>query len=190
MNIIDEINQLNNNIIEIRNKIETNTLTEEEFDTACRQIFKNKLKIQNIEKEIYKYKEPDIIGNEIDLYLANIHELENKEKLKYLITIHNKKEYVGEMEIRLNINEANKNLGNIGAHLLPEYKGKRYSKQAFTLLKDVMLGNGLSKPIFTVRPDNIPSIKSLDNIGAKQVDKSYDDEGEYLSYEYDLNNIK
>ena len=77
-------------------------------------------------------------------------------------------------------------LGNYGAYIKDEYKGKHYSKQAFIMLRDVLLEHGISKPIFTVRNDNEKSIKALANIGATRIGNFMHDEIDHYIYEYDL----
>ena len=78
-------------------------------------------------------------------------------------------------------------LGNVGAELNKEYRGNRYSLQALELLKDIMIDKGLTKPIFTVRPNNIPSIKTIENFGGKLIEE----EPDLNIYEVDLleNNV-
>jgi len=93
---------------------------------------------------------------------------------------------IGVIDIRFSLLKNEKYLGNIGANIDEEYRGKRYSKIAFILLRDVMLEHNLRKPLFTVKETNTSSLKSLDNIGAKQVEYVIDSEEPYYIYEYDL----
>ena len=131
---------------------------------------------------------PDIESDTIDLYLSNIHEKfeEKPEQFKYIITLHGTKTKIGEIEVRFSLLESEKHFGNVGANIDSNYRGNRYSKIAFKLLKDVMLENGLKKPIFTVNINNNSSIKSLDAIGAKRIEKVNNDDESYYVYEYDL----
>lgn len=150
-----------------------------------------KSKLQQLEKKAYLEMNPNIVGKEIDLYLKNIHNQQEQEpeKFEYIITIHDTKTVVGFMEIRFKLLESEKELGNIGANIKKEYRGKRYSKMAFELLRDTMLEHGLRKPIFTVKPDNYSSIRSLHAIGAKLIENE-DNNDSYYSYEYDLENYR
>ena len=134
---------------------------------------------------------PSVVGKEIDLYLKNIHNQMEKspEKFEYIITIHDEKTVVGMIEIRFKLLESEKEIGNIGANIKEEYRGKRYSKMAFELLRDTMLEHGLQKPLFTVKPDNYSSIRSLNAIGAKLIENE-DNSDSYYSYEYDLENYR
>ncbi len=157
-----------------------------------RKIFDLKLKLQRLEKDLYLRSNPDIESSDIDLYLVNFHEkFEDKpDKYKYIITLHGTKAKIGEIEVRFSLLESEKHLGNLGANIEPDYRGMRYSKMAFMLLNDVMLEQGLKKPIFTVREDNISSLKSLDAIGAKRVEYVSNSDYPYYIYEYDLEEKK
>lgn len=193
MDIVSEIYQIATEIKNLQEKIESiNRKTEEGnqlFEKSVYELFILKAKLQKLENSVYLRMNPSVVGTEIDLYLKNIHnQLEQEpEKFEYIITIHDTKTVVGTIEVRFRLLESEKELGNIGANIKEEYRGKRYSKMAFELLHDTMLAHGLRKPIFTVRPDNYSSIRSLNAIGAKLIDEENDS---YYSYEYDLESYK
>lgn len=86
------------------------------------------------------------------------------DKYSYIITLHGTKDKIGVIDVRFSLLKSEKYLGNIRSNIKEEYRGNRYSKQAFILLTDIMLEHGLTKPIFTVRTTNATSLKSLDNI--------------------------
>lgn len=189
MNIENEIFEIYDKINEIQSKI--GSLEERNPDVLekySRMIFDLKRKMQRLEKDLYLYKEPDLVSDEIDLYVKNFHSLKDEapDYLNYIIVEHGTKNKIGEMEIRFTLLKSEQHLGNIGAELKEEYRGKRYSKKAFTLLKDVMLERGLTKPIFTVKEHNISSIKSLDTIGANRIGTIKNEDDLYYVYEYDL----
>ena len=186
MNIEEEIFQVYNEIRNVQAKIGNKESTEA-LEYYSRQIFNLKIKLQKLEKDLYLHRNPDLESNEIDLYLINFHDKfdEKPDKFNYIITLHNTKTKIGKMEIRFNLLENEKYLGNIGANITEKYRGKRYFKKAFILLKDIMLEHNLRKPIFTVRENNLSSIKSLDTIGAKRVNY-IDDSEPYYVYEYDF----
>lgn len=195
MNIVDEIYQTANKINELQNRLESFDRTKEDenqlFEKTIYDLFQLKAKIQKLENKAYLEMNPSIVGKEIDLYLKNIHNQmeQSPEKFEYVITLHDTKTIVGMMEVRFKLLESEKEFGNIGANIKEEYRGKRYSKMAFELLHDIMLEHGLRKPIFTVRPDNYSSIRSLNAIGAKLVENENNNDS-YYSYEYDLENYK
>lgn len=193
MDIVNEIYQIATEINKLQEKLESINRTAEEgnqlFEKSVYELFMLKAKLQKLENNAYLKINPSLVGEEIDLYLKNIHnQLEqDPEKFEYIITIHDTKIVVGMIEVRFKLSESEKELGNIGANIKEEYRGKRYSKMAFQLLRDIMLEQGLRKPIFTVRPDNYSSIRSLNTIGAQLVEDRNDS---YYSYEYDLENYK
>lgn len=158
------------------------------FNKYTRDLFDLKRKMQRLERDLYLHRNPDLESDDIDLYLKNIHDLkeDKPDKFNYIITKHGTKDKIGEIEVRFSLLKSEKYLGNIGAEIDDEYRGKKYSKKAFILLKDVMLEYGLIKPLFTVKEDNVPSLKSLDNIGAKRIEYVNGDEYNYYVYEYDL----
>lgn len=164
MNIEEEIFQVYNQLKKVQNNVGTG---QGDLENYTRQIFNLKVKLQKLEKDLYLHRSPDLESDEIDLYISNFHDTFEEEP------------------DRFNLLESEKHFGNIGAKIEEEYRGMRYSKKAFILLRDVMLEHNLRKPIFTVRKDNISSIKSLDSIGAKRVEYIDGDEPYYV-YDYDL----
>lgn len=189
MSIEEQIFEVANEITNLQNQIDN--LQELDYEIIHRYtklIFDQKLKLQRLENKAYLERQPDIESDKIDLYLKNIHDLKetSPDKYSYIITLHGTKTKIGVIDIRFSLLKNEKYLGNIGANIDEEYRGKRYSKIAFILLRDVMLEHNLRKPLFTVKETNISSLKSLDNIGAKQVEYVIDSEEPYYIYEYDL----
>lgn len=180
--IYDEINMIQDKISSLQGKDPVL------FEQYTRNIFDLKRKMQRLEKELYLYRDPDLESDEIDLYVKNFHSLkeDSLDYLNYIIVEHGTKNKIGEMEIRFSLLKSEQYLGNIGAEIKEEYRGQRYSKKAFTLLRNVMLEKGLTKPIFTVKETNTSSIKSLDTIGAKRIGSTKNDDDLYYIYEYDL----
>lgn len=194
MNILEEIKQVTHELEEVRKKInELKELDHEVLDMYSRQIFNLKLELQKLEKQAYLESKPNIESEDIDLYIKNIHDTltDNRpDRVTYLITLHGSKDVIGEMDVRYSLLSSEKYLGNIGANIKEEYRGKRYSKKAFNLLKDSLIENGLTKPIFTVREDNLSSINALKAIGAERIEHVTDCDSPYYVYEYDLDKDK
>lgn len=184
MDIENEIFEVYKELKKLQDEIEH----EISLEDYTRKIFDLKVKLQRLEKNLYLKRNPDIEGIDIDLYLVNFHEkFEDKpDQYKYIITLRGTKIKIGEIEVRFSLLESEKYLGNIGANIEPEYRGMRYSKMAFMLLRDVMLEQGLRKPIFTVRKDNISSIRSLEAIGATKVEYISNSDNPYYVYEYNI----
>lgn len=184
MDIENEIFEVYKELKKLQDEIEH----EISLEDYTRKIFDLKVKLQRLEKNLYLKRNPDIEGIDIDLYLVNFHEkFEDKpDQYKYIITLRGTKIKIGEIEVRFSLLESEKYLGNVGANIEPEYRGMRYSKMAFMLLRDVMLEQGLRKPIFTVRKDNISSIRSLEAIGATKVEYISNSDNPYYVYEYNI----
>lgn len=193
MDIVKEIVNINNKIKDVQQKIsDMQEINRDELDSYSRQLFNLKLELQRLENKAFLELEPKYVSDDIDLYIKNLHVVLGEDKpdmIRYLITLHGTKEIIGEMDVRYTLLESEKYLGNIGAHINSEYRGKRYSKKAFVLLRDSMLEYGLTKPVFTVKTSNLSSIKSLEAIGAKKTEYVNDDTPYYI-YEYDLEQNK
>lgn len=110
---------------------------------------------------------------EIDLTL---HEMApaNEEKgyvpaYLYYITRHNSLEIIGEIDIRIGDRD-NENIyygGNIGYGVDESYRGHNYGAKACNIIKLVGEGHGMDKLLITCNPDNLPSRKTCEKIGAK-----------------------
>lgn len=189
MSIEKQIFEVATEIDKIQNQIDNiQGLDYQALHKYTDELFELKRKLQILETNAYIERKPDIESEEIDLYLKNLHNLKKSspDKYKYIITLHGTKTKIGVIDIRFSLLKSEKYLGNIGASIKEEYRGKRYSKKAFILLKDIMLEHGLKKPIFTVVTTNISSIKSLDTIGAKRIEFVDNIDEPYYVYEYDL----
>lgn len=189
MNIEELIFQIYGEIKELENKI--NSLQDLDYDKLHEytdSLYKLKRKLQNLENQSYLERKADIESADIDLYLKNLHDCKEQQpdKYSYIITLHGTKTKIGVIDVRFNLLESEKSFGNIGAYIAEDYRGNRYSKKAFLLLKDVMLEHNLRKPIFTVLTTNTSSIKSLAAIGAKRVELVDNETEPYYIYDYDL----
>lgn len=194
MKIIDEINEISNSIQKVQDEIDLiyENGQKELLDDKVFELFSLKKKLLLLEKTAYLEMEPSIVGEKIDLYLQNIHDMNDKDAsvYKYYIALHGTKKIIGQIDARFKLLESELYLGNIGVHIDEEYRGKRYSKQAFLLLRDELLEHGVKKPIFTVKSDNQKSINSLSNIGAQKTGEFVHDGLINYIYEYDLENGK
>ena len=100
MNIENEIFKIYDEINEIQSKI--GSLEERNPDTLekySRMIFDLKRKMQRLEKDLYLHREPDLVSDEIDLYVKNFHSLkeESPDYLNYIIVEHGTKNKIGEL---------------------------------------------------------------------------------------------
>ncbi|MGO3891038.1 MAG: GNAT family N-acetyltransferase [Paenalcaligenes sp.] len=61
-------------------------------------------------------------------------------------------------------------LGHIGYEVFPRYRGRAYARRACQLLLPLAKLNGLEEIWITCNPDNTPSRRTCENLGATYVD--------------------
>lgn len=59
--------------------------------------------------------------------------------------------------------------GHIGYHVLPPFRGHRLAGRACRLLLPVARTHGISQLVITCSPDNIPSKRTIEHLGARNV---------------------
>ena len=87
----------------------------------------------------------------------------------YKVIIHESKLEVGKAVIRIGNNDNIKYAGHIGYEINEEYRGKNYATKACKIIKTVALEHGLESLIITCNPENQPSRKTCEKIGAKYI---------------------
>lgn len=87
--------------------------------------------------------------------------------------------------VRLN-RDNNKVYGNVGYGLDEEYRGHHFMLQSLDLLKDTMLKMKIVKPIITVEPDNLASVKTIQAFGGILTEDHQEYNRYYDTYEVDL----
>jgi len=97
---------------------------------------------------------------------------ENKDKkyvptYAFLIRRTNDKVEVGDINIRIGYNENIYYGGNIGYGICEVYRGNNYASKACNIVKQVALAHDMSKLLITVTPENTPSRRTCEKIGAK-----------------------
>ncbi|GMA64293.1 GNAT family N-acetyltransferase [Alicyclobacillus fastidiosus] len=85
---------------------------------------------------------------------------------KYNIVLHNTTTIVGQIDIRIGYQESLYFGGHIGYTVLEKYRGNHFAGKACLLLKQVALQHGMDKVIVTCNPDNYPSRKTCEYVGA------------------------
>ena len=138
--------------------------------------------IDLLKNEIHFLKHNPVVSNaNIDLYLERGSIEEGYVELDvFLHETHTKIGYV-----RLN-KENDKVFGNIGYGLYEEYRGHHFMLQSLELLKDIMLKMRIVKPIITVEPNNLASVKTIEAFGGVLVQEHNNKELYYDTYEVDL----
>ncbi|WP_066890287.1 GNAT family N-acetyltransferase [Clostridium nigeriense] len=121
---------------------------------------------------MFEFKNFDYLTNgEIDLKLEEkIPYNEAKDYVptyKYKITLHGLNETIGNIDIRIGYNEGTYYGGNIGYTIEENYRGSNYAAKACKIIKAIAIAHGMNKLIITCNPDNYPSRKTCEKIGAK-----------------------
>lgn len=88
----------------------------------------------------------------------------------YLIFNKSNDEEIGQCGLRLEENADNLYLGNVEYEIYEEYRGNNYAFKATKLLGEIALNLGANNLIITARPDNIPSIKTIEKLKARFVE--------------------
>jgi predicted acetyltransferase len=84
----------------------------------------------------------------------------------YNIFLHGGDGIIGYINIRIGNNENIYYGGHIGYFIKEEYRGHNYAAKACNLIKRVAKVHGMNEVFITCNPDNIPSRKTCEKIGA------------------------
>lgn len=77
---------------------------------------------------------------------------------------------IGQCGIRLSNDDKNNYLGNIEYEIFTQYRGNNYAEKASRLLSYVALYYKVNKIIITASPNNLASIKTIENLGARFIE--------------------
>lgn len=73
---------------------------------------------------------------------------------------------MGKIDIRIGQNETTFYGGNIGYEIYPPYQGNHYAMKACQIIKRVAINHGMSYLYVSCLPENIPSNKTCQRLGA------------------------
>ena len=110
----------------------------------------------------YKY----IKGEELNLKLV----LKLRDNYYYGMHRNSDNALVGHCELRCEDNYDNKYLGNIGYEVFENYQGNNYAYKASELLGKLAYDLGMTKLKLTCRPNNEPSIRTIEKLPVKFID--------------------
>lgn len=121
---------------------------------------------------MFEFKKIDRIeGDEIDLVLnKTIPADPSKGYLPcYIFDIspHGTDEKAGVINLRIGFNPNIHYGGNIGYGVFEEYRGRHYAAKACLLVRELSMQHGMESLIITCDPDNVPSRKTCEYIGAE-----------------------
>ena len=117
-----------------------------------------------------------IEGDEISLELAMITPRDERRGIvpayRFQIIRAKDREVVGAVSLRVGDNEyLRKYAGHIGYRVYTPYRGHKYAGKAVKLLRDLARANGFTELWITTNPDNIPSRKTCEWIGAQYIEE-------------------
>ena len=145
----------------------------ERYNELCRK--KNKL------LEMYTLLSlPKVVStDELDIYAEN----KGFSRYIYHLMLHGDTKEIG--HIRVTYKECDDKYGNIGYEIKKQYQGHGFALKALELLQDEMIQKGLTSPIITAYPHNLPSIRTIEKFGGVLVPESYNLVN-YNKYQVDL----
>lgn len=173
-----EIIRVENKILLLNKLKEKYKLSSSEEDFL--EIRKIYWELDRAAEELIILKGPKYSNGVLDLYLDENHY--GKDEEKYNIALTGEHTWIGFVRITYTLFDIF--FANIGYELNKSARGNGYMIQALELLKEPMLEKGLEKPLISVDPNNIPSVRTIEKFGGKKIDngnKWYD------TYEVDLN---
>ena len=103
-------------------------------------------------KEKYHLKADDTYDH-VEVIVYSIHLMDNHHK-------------IGEIDLRLTMNEFMYYYGHLGYHIIEKYRGNHYAAEACTIIKLIAKEKyAMKELIVTCNPDNYASIKTIERIG-------------------------
>lgn len=80
------------------------------------------------------------------------------------------KAVMGVIDLRVGLTEKLKEFGgHVGYEVAEEYRGHKYAARSFKLLLPLIQQLGINPVVITCHPGNIPSIKTIELVGARLV---------------------
>lgn len=166
--LYNKIEELENTIVGISN-----------YSEVYEEIFVLKKRITDLKRKIIITKGPTYTNGKLNLYLDD-GSIESEEEI-YKIALVDTENWIGTIRVTHVIHDYL--LANIGYELIKEARGNGYMIQALEILRQPLIDKGLSKPVLSVDPENIPSVRTIEKFGGKKInigDKWFD------TYEVDL----
>lgn len=124
---------------------------------------------------LFNNKQRNVIGDIVDLkYLNETSEVTAYDGIPtvyYSICLHNTNTKVGNIDIRLKMNEDMYYYGHVGYNVYQKYRGHHYSYEACKLLfKEAKCRYHLDELYLTCNPDNAASYKTLKKLNGELVE--------------------
>lgn len=124
---------------------------------------------------MFQFKEFDYLTNgEIDLIIEKKAQADEEKGYVpayiYKICLQGSTDKIGWIDLRVGNNNNTKYGGHIGYEINEDNRGKHFASKACLILKQVALAHGMEKVIITCNPDNFPSRKTCERIGAELIE--------------------
>ena len=84
-----------------------------------------------------------------------------------IVSVTNKENFLGKIVLRVGDNEKTFYGGHIGYKVEEELRGRNYASKACVLVREVALSHGMKKLIISCNPNNIPSRRTCEKVGAR-----------------------
>ncbi|MFO7636281.1 MAG: GNAT family N-acetyltransferase [Clostridia bacterium] len=123
----------------------------------------------------FEFKKIDYISDgEIDLIIEEKRGADSEKKRVpeyfYAITLHHSAERIGAVNLIIGENKDTFFRGHIGYKIDEKHRGNSYAAKACRLIKEVALAHDIERLYITCNPDNYPSRRTCEKIGAKLVE--------------------
>ena len=115
-------------------------------------------------------KRAELTDGEIDLIRVRDwpadEEMGFGDEFTWVIAPHGKRKEMGRINLRLGESACVYAYGHIGYHVDPPYRGHAYAEKACRLIGPLILRAGKNSVVITCDPDNVPSRKTCEALGA------------------------
>jgi len=137
--------------------------------------------VKRLRLKLYKISGPTYSDGVLDLYLDE--EKQDDSLEQYDIMLCGTDEIIGNVVVSKEYSESL--FGNIGYVLNREYRGHGYMLEALEILRGPLIDEGIKKPLFSVKPNNKSSIRTIEKFGGHMIESKLDN---FIQYEVDLEN--
>lgn len=115
--------------------------------------------------------ESEVIDLKKTKFLSSEDAYDNVATVFYNIVLHNTDIVVGDIDLRLTMNKYMYYYGHVGYNVKEAYRGNHYALKACEMIKIIARDvYNLSELVITCNPDNIASLKTIEELGCKYIE--------------------
>lgn len=115
--------------------------------------------------------ESEVLDLKKTKFLSSEEAYDNVATVFYNIVLHDTDTVVGDIDLRLTMNRYMYYYGNIGYNIKKAYRGNHYALKACEMIKIIARDvYNLSELVVTCNPDNIASLKTIEELGCKYIE--------------------